>query len=69
MRCRFVELLVGMPFTQQAEAQEGEWARYFNKTLLTLMRQEALERRLPVLCNDAINLCDNLAAATPSEAE
>jgi hypothetical protein len=62
----FVELLAGMPFTQEADATEGEWPRYFNKTLVTMLRQEMLSTKLPMLRRDIRTIFEKLAARAPS---
>ncbi len=55
-----------MPFTQEADATEGDWPRYFNKTLMTMIRPETLSAKLAVLRGDVRAACDRLAAQAPS---
>lgn len=64
--CRFVELLAGMPFTQEADATGDDWPRYFNKTLVTMIRPEMLQTKVPLLRSDVRATCDRLAAQSAS---
>ncbi|KAG7286276.1 hypothetical protein NEMBOFW57_008584 [Staphylotrichum longicolle] len=55
-----------MPFTQEADATGDDWPRYFNKTLVTMIRPEMLQTKVPLLRSDVSATFDRLAAQSAS---